>query len=186
MLAKSGLKGAIRVTVSFQLRPHDLAAAARYIADHHASIKAQLVRAQIASALAAGGVLLALAWFRTGGRLRLVDIIVALGAALVAYLFAVFYLKRNYIRRVVALTSDKNPNFQRNMQYTIEADGLAAVSDLGTSTLHWSAIQRMEQDPTYIYLSLPGVSTILIPKSAFLNADQQEAFATSLRDHLIH
>jgi hypothetical protein len=184
MLEQSPLKGAIRVTVSFQLRPHDLAAAARFIANHNASIKAQLVRAQIVCALLAGAALLVLAWFSTGGSLRLVDVVFALGAALVAYVFAVYYLKRNYIQRVVALASDKNPKFQRNMQYTIEADGLAAVSDLGTSTIHWSAIQHLDEDASYIYLSLPGVNTILIPKSAFPDSAQQDAFAKTLRSYL--
>lgn len=161
-----------------------MAAAARYIANHHSSIKAQFVRAQIVSALVASGVLLVVAWFTAGGRFRLVDILFALGTALVAYLFARYYLKRNYIQRFVALVSDKNPNFQRNMQYTIEPDGLASISDLGAGTIRWSAIQRMDEDPSYIYLSLPSVNTILIPKRAFLDIDQQEAFTKSLCSHL--
>ena len=42
----------------------------------------------------------------------------------------------------------------------------------------------MDEDPSYIYLSLPDVNPMLIPKSAFLDTDQQEAFAKTLRSHL--
>jgi YcxB-like protein len=174
------------VTVSFQLRTTDLAAAARYVADHNPSIRTQLVSVQLICGFLGAASLLVTAWFNRGGSLRLVDILLALGTALLAYLFSMYYFKRSYIRRVVSIASDKNPNFQRNMKYEIQAEGLAAESDLGTSTLHWSAIQHMDEDTRYIYLSLPGTSTILIPKSAFSNTAEQQAFVTALRSHLMH
>ena len=170
--------------VSFHIRTPDLAAAARYIAEHHPGIKAQLRRAEIVTALLAGVAFFGFVWFVTRGQLRLKDLLFVLGTAVAGYFFARYFLKRNYIQRVVALASDKNPNFQRAMQYTIGAEGLASVSDLGAGTIHWSAIERMDEDASYIYLTLPGVNTILIPKSAFRDAEQQAAFAAALRSHL--
>ncbi|HEU5104119.1 MAG TPA: YcxB family protein [Roseiflexaceae bacterium] len=170
--------------ISFQLRPVHLGAAAQYIAAHNASIKRQIIRAQITSAILAGVALLVLVWVRSSGQLQWSEGLVVLIGALVAYLVSSYTIKRDYVRRVVAVASDNNPNFQRNVTYEIQADGLATTSDLGESSVRWSAIQHISEDTSYIYLSLPGTSTIVIPHNAFATTEQQQAFARELRSHI--
>jgi len=172
------------VRISFQLRPIHIGAAAQYIATHNASVKKQLFFGQVIAAVLAGVGVLGFAWARASGHLPWWDGVIALGAALVAYAVSAYAIRSNYVRRVVALATDNNPQFQRTVTYEIQADSLATSSELGASTVRWSAIQRIAEDTHYIYLSLPGTGTIVIPHTAFATTDQQHAFVSELRSHV--
>ena len=181
--SKSHNAGGRIVSLSFQLGRADLAAAAKYVAEHNPSIKGELFRAQLFCGILAGGVAVAII-FMTAHTLRFSELLFPALSALVAYLLGGYLLKRSYIDGVVAIVSDRKPTFSRTMTLVLQEDGLAGSSEVGSSTILWSAIQHMDEDAQYIYLSLPSASTILIPNHAFTSGDQRETFLTTIRSRV--
>jgi hypothetical protein len=171
------------VSLSFQLGRADLAAAAKYVAEHNPSIKGQLFRAQLFCGILAGGALVAII-FMTTHTIRFSDLAFPAVSALVSYFLGGYLLKRSYIDRVVAIASDRKPTFSRTMTLVLQEDGLAGSSEVGSSIILWSAIQHVDEDAQYIYLTLPSASTILIPNLAFTNDGQRDAFMTTLRSRI--
>ena len=181
--SKSHNAGGRIVWLSFQLGRADLAAAAKYVAEHNPSIKGELFRAQIFCGILAGGVALAII-FMTAHTVQFSELVFPAVSALVAYLLGGYLLKRSYIDRVVAIASDRKPTFSRTMTLVLQEDGLAGSSEVGSSTILWSAIQHVDEDAQYIYLTLPSASTILIPNHAFTSGDQRETFITTIRSRV--
>jgi hypothetical protein len=171
------------VSLSFQLGRADLAAAAKYVAEYNPSIKGQLFRAQLFCGILAGGALIAII-FITTHTVRFSDLVFPVVSTLIAYLLGGYLLKRSYIDRVVAIASDRKPTFSRTMTLVLQENGLAGSSEVGSSLILWSAIHHIDEDVQYIYLTLPSASTILIPKLAFTNDEQRDAFMTTVRSRI--
>ena len=56
-------------------------------------------------------------------------------------------------------------------------------SDIGTSKSQRSAIQQINGDRNYVYITLPGTNVITIPKNAFASETHQRDFIAMIRSH---
>jgi hypothetical protein len=168
------------MTLMYQIRPADVAAGARYLAHHHHGIKQQLRRNQIISAIAFAVALLGGGFIVSPSLRTLFFALAVVGGIIWAFAYG-YFAREQYIRRVVNLATDNKDDFIRTITLDVVDDGIATASELGTGKLNWAAIQQIDVDENYVYLILPSVNVLTIPRRAFSDADMLQQFLTMLR-----
>lgn len=99
-------------------------------------------------------------------------------AILIAFLFQ-WCLDRWLIRRtILRLLEDEKPGKGQlgRHRMVVSEQGLVESTAVGESRTSWGGVDRIEQDPHYIFIyTSPGAAHV-IPKRAFRGADEADAF----------
>ncbi len=173
------------MTITYQLHTADLVAAAKYTAINTPSVKRQITITPLLTSIVAGAIIIYLGYFGWG-RLRVEELIFAVISAIFAYIFARFLAMSSFVSRFTKIASDGKPNFARSITMSLEEAGISSTSELGTGTIFWSTIQKIDEDNRYIYVVLPSANIAVIPKSAFPDLNQAKTFINNLRSHIKH
>ena len=67
---------------------------------------------------------------------------------------------------------------------TIEAEWLSEASSEREVRTRWRAVERMDQTPQYLFLYVTGFSAVIVPRRAFANPGEQDAFIELARSRL--
>jgi hypothetical protein len=171
------------MTISYRLRKTELTAAAKYIAAKNASVRNQLLWTPIISAIAVAITIFFLG-LSSWGRIRSADLAFAFVSAIIIYFVTGFLFRYSYIERFIKIASDGQSDFTRTITMSLEEDGIASTSDLGSGKLLWSALREIEEDDKYIYLALPSANVVVIPKTSFSDDKQAQDFFTAVSAHI--
>jgi hypothetical protein len=108
-------------------------------------------------------------------RISVVFIVVAIA---VTFLFQ-WCLERWLVRRTILwLLEDVRPDKGQLGRHRIEVDerGLVESTAVGESRTSWRGVDRIEQDPTYIFIYTSPAAAHVIPKRAFGGPGEADAF----------
>jgi hypothetical protein len=117
--------------------------------------------------------------FGTGGfvisRVNLYFLVVACPAVLLAY----FFLERRMTRRLILqlLKKEKPDKGQLGRHKVVLSEGEVVESTaVGESRTSWAGVDRIEQNPDYIFLYTSPAGAHIIPKRAFRDRQEAEGF----------
>jgi hypothetical protein len=98
-------------------------------------------------------------------------------AILIALLFQ-WFLERWLIRRaILQLVKEERPGKGQLGKHRIVVgeDGLVETTAVGESRTSWAGVDRVEQNPHYIFIYTTPAAAHLIPKRAFRNLQEADA-----------
>jgi hypothetical protein len=84
-------------------------------------------------------------------------------------------------RRTRKLLTEGPTGFPYIQTLEIAEDGIHGSSPKGTSILNWSALTKVAESDTDLYLFVGPMNAIVIPRKAVQSADEYERFAAELR-----
>jgi hypothetical protein len=96
----------------------------------------------------------------------------------VAFLFQ-WCLERWLVRRAIRqLLEDERPDRGQlgRHRLVLGEDGLSESTAVGESRTTWAGVDRVEQSPDYIFIYTTPAAAHVIPKRAFTDPEQAEAF----------
>lgn len=99
-------------------------------------------------------------------------------AILIALLFQRF-LERWLVRRaILQLVKEERPGKGQlgKHRMVVSEDGLVETTAVGESRTSWAGVDRVEQNPDYIFIYTTPAAAHLIPKRAFRNLQEADAF----------
>jgi YcxB-like protein len=102
-----------------------------------------------------------------------------LGVALPTVFLFQWCLDRLLVRRAIRqLLKDEKPGKgQLGMhRMVLSDDGLVESTAVGESRIVWAGVDRVEQNPDYIFIYTSPVAAHVIPKRAFKDAEEADAF----------
>src|SRR5262249_40134693 len=133
------------VMLYYQPRREDMTATANYIAKNNPTIKRQLYRTQVNTAII---ITLILAGFiyLLNRSIRFSDAVFVLVWFFVFYFLAGYIIRYNYTKQVSStITNSTNKSLiARNVSISLNNDEITFSSDLGSSKLQWSAFQQID------------------------------------------
>ena len=110
---------------------------------------------------------------------------VSIGFMLISILWLVFYPKYfyGYIKRNVSkvLNEGSSDNLLGKRVFVITEDGFIEKSKAGETKVHWSGIEKVEENEKYYFLFYSVISAYIIPKRDLPDKDTQEEFKQALR-----
>jgi hypothetical protein len=173
------------VTLHYEGRPEYITATAKYLAKSNPAINSQLFRAQVGATVIIT-VILAGAIYALNGRIRFNDALFILIWLIISYFFSGYITKYNYVKRFSSIVANSTSKslITRNISISVNDREIAFSSDIGTSKLQRSAIQQIDEDGNYVYITLSGTSVITIPKNAFASETHQRDFIAMICSHI--
>jgi hypothetical protein len=99
--------------------------------------------------------------------------------ALPIVILAQWYLERRLIRRaILQLLKQEKPGKGQlgRHRLVLSEDGLAERTVVGESRTSWAGVDRIEQSPEYIFVYTSPIAAHVIPKRAFRNVQEAQAF----------
>jgi hypothetical protein len=77
---------------------------------------------------------------------------------------------------LLGMVSRKNKTFYAQKTVTISDDGLFGESEYGKSEIRWKMVQKLARTRNYIFIYLSAEGAWVIPRRAFGNAAERDAF----------
>lgn len=103
--------------------------------------------------------------------------IISIAGGIIAFFiyppFHRWYVKNQAIK---FLGEGNNRALLGQQRIAISPEGLLCESNMGQSKVNWLAIQNVEQNEKYFFIYIAATNAIVIPKSAFLNNEEQSRF----------
>src|SRR5258708_3287009 len=99
---------------------------------------------------------------------------------LVAFPYFWRWTLRKRTRKLLAEGPVGEPNDHCSLR--IDQDGLHATSRKGTASLNWSAVERIADSETDLYIYVGPTNAFVIPRRAFANPDDCALFASRARE----
>jgi hypothetical protein len=96
-----------------------------------------------------------------------------------AVVLAQWYLQRRLMRRaILQLLKAENPGKGQlgSHRVVLSEDGVVEKTAVGESRTSWAGVDRIEQNPEYVYIYTSPASAHVIPKRAFRNMQEAEGF----------
>ena len=96
-----------------------------------------------------------------------------------AIALAQWYLTRRLMRRaILQLLKQEKPNKGQlgSHKVVLSEDGVAERTAVGESRTSWAGVDRVEQNPEYIFIYTSPAAAHVIPKRAFRNMQEAEGF----------
>ena len=163
------------MSINYQLHAADFDAGARYLMKNHSIIRRQFIRTEITALVTAIVMVLILPYFVFREQ-YLLTVLISAVLMTVYFIWFRYYIRQSYIKRFTKISTDNNPQFSRNVSLQLTENGISSQTELGTGELFWSAIQRVDQDDTYIYLVLSSPNLMMIPRDKFQSPDACNSF----------
>jgi hypothetical protein len=92
---------------------------------------------------------------------------------------AQWFLERRLMRRAIwQLIKEEKPDRGQlgKHKVVLTPDGVRESTMVGESRTSWAGVDRVEQDPHYIFIYTTAVAAFLVPKRAFHGPQEAEAF----------
>ncbi|HEY0078381.1 MAG TPA: YcxB family protein [Pyrinomonadaceae bacterium] len=90
--------------------------------------------------------------------------------------------RRNINRATVKLLGEgRNELLQHAHRMSLDETGLNVRSGIGESRLAWSAVERVEETETHIYIYIGALTAYVVPKWAFATRREAEDFFDAAR-----
>jgi hypothetical protein len=112
---------------------------------------------------------------------------VSFGFMLLAYptvLLLQWFLERRLMRRaILTLIQEERPDRGQlgRHRMVLSEDGIAESTAVGESRASWVGVDRIEQNPEYIFIYTSAAAAHVIPKRAFRDAQEAEDFCQFAR-----
>ena len=102
-----------------------------------------------------------------------------IGITLAIVFLAQWYLERRLTRRfILRLLREEKPDRGQlgRHRLVLSEEGLAESTAVGESRTSWAGVDRVEQNPDYIYIYTSVAGAHVIPKRAFSDGQEAERF----------
>jgi hypothetical protein len=108
-------------------------------------------------------------------RMNFTFLVVALPIVLVAQWYLETRLMRRAIRRLLADEKPERGQLGKHRMLVSE-EGVIESTAVGESRTSWAGVDRIEQNPDYIFIYTSPSAAHLIPRRAFKDLDESETF----------
>ncbi len=77
---------------------------------------------------------------------------------------------------LITMISKRNKPLYAQRTFTVAEDGLVTESEYGRSETRWKQVQKLARTRKHIFLYLSGEAAVVVPRRAFADAAQWDAF----------
>lgn len=172
------------MTFEYHTTVDDVIAFNLYHFQHSPAARRQIQIARAAISAGTGVITLILCAAITRG--TLLPLVLALGIAAGAFLFAIYPgIVRATLRKNIRnmLREGRNQTMVGPQRQTFTPEQITSSSSVGSATLSWATVERIAKTDTHIFVYLSAISAIMLPRRIFPSDAAYQECDTTLRQY---